>query len=288
MIAPSANAAASSSETTAPKGKVASKIKQRRPQLEYADLPRHWLADNMFATHLVNGLNLLFPRGERFFMRSVNRYLPFVEDVQERADVRGFFAQEGRHAAEHERFFQVLEDQGYEIREFLAWYDKWAGRFEAATPHALSLAGTAAAEHFTALFADAALREGLLDEADPRVRDLLLWHAVEEIEHKAVAYDVLQRVAPSYALRVGGLLLASSQLAFFWYHATRLLMAQDDFDPARQAEEKAQLRASGFLRPKRLLAGIRDYLRRDFHPWQHDNSELAKAYVQRAGLDESN
>jgi hypothetical protein len=267
---------------------VSSKIKPRRPKLEYADLPRHWLGGNMLATHLVNGLNLLFPRGERFFVRSVNRYLPRVTDMQARADVRGFFAQEGRHAAEHERFFKVLEDQGYEIREFLDWYDKWAGRFEAATPHVLSLAGTSAAEHFTALFADAALREGLLDGADPRVRDLLLWHAVEEIEHKAVAYDVLQKVAPSYVVRLAGLLLASTQLAFFWYHATRMLMAQDDFDPARHAEEKAQLRASGFLRPSRLLAGIRDYLRLDFHPWQHDNSELAQAHVRAAGLEATN
>ncbi|MBK7580740.1 MAG: metal-dependent hydrolase [Myxococcales bacterium] len=261
-------------------------IRPRRPKLDYSDLPRHWLAGNRFATQLVNGLNLLFPRGERFFVRSVNHYLPEITDLQQRADVRGFFGQEGRHAAEHERFFEVMERQGYEIREFLQWYGKWTARLESVTPPALNLAATAAAEHFTALFADVVLRQGLLDEADPRMRDLLLWHAVEEIEHKAVAYDVLQVVAPSHALRAAGLLLASTELAFFWFHATRMLLRQDPADGASVEEEREQLRASGFLRPSRLLAGMRDYLRPDFHPWQHDNSELAKAHVRAAGLDE--
>lgn len=256
----------------------------RRPELEYADLPRHWLGGNMFATHMVNGLNLLFPWGERYFVRSVNRYLPHIEDLEQRKDVRAFFGQEGRHANEHERFFGALEAQGFELREYLDWYETWADRLNAVTPPALALAATAAAEHFTASFADAALREGLLDRADPGVRALLLWHAVEEIEHKAVAYDVLQTVAPSYLLRVAGLVLASAELAFFWYHATRMLMRQDDFDPSRHAEEREELRASGFLRPARLWASIKDYLRPDFHPWQRDNGELARAYAQRAGL----
>ncbi len=281
----SATASDSVSQATGPK--AVSKIQPRRPTFDYSSVPRHWLNGNMYATHMVNGLNLLFPWGERFFVRSVKRYLPQVEGTQERADIRGFFGQEGRHAAEHERFFKLLEAQGFEVREFLDWYEKWAGRVEAMSPPALRLAGTSAAEHFTAMFADAALREGLLEDADPAVRDLLLWHAVEEIEHKAVAYDVLQKVAPSYALRVAGLLIASVQLGFYWYHATRMLMEQDNFDPERHEQEKSDMRASGFMNPARLWAGIRDYLRPDFHPWQLDNSELAKAHLRRANLETS-
>src|SRR4051812_23756656 len=60
--------------------------------------PRHWLADNAFATHLSNGVNLLFPAGERFFVRSVRFYQEEIRDPVLSAQVKGFFGQEGRHA----------------------------------------------------------------------------------------------------------------------------------------------------------------------------------------------
>ena len=36
-----------------------------------AEVPRWWLYGNPVMTHMANGLNLLFPPGERFFIRSV-------------------------------------------------------------------------------------------------------------------------------------------------------------------------------------------------------------------------
>ena len=191
-------------------------------------VPRHWFGGNAFATHLVNGVNLLFPAGERFFVRSVNHYLDRVDDPLLRAQIKGFFGQEGRHAREHERVFRLLEEQGYDIERFLGLYERIAyGFIEKHAPHALSLATTAACEHFTALLAEDVLSSDVLDSAHPSMRALLLWHACEEIEHRAVAFDVLRQVNPSYALRIAGLAMATLMLGGFW---TCLLYTSDAAD----------------------------------------------------------
>jgi len=91
------------------------RLEARVPRVAFEDVPRRWFGQSVMGTHICNGVNLLFPAGERFFIRSVRHYLAQIEDEELAADVRGFFAQEGRHAQLHERFFETLRAQGYEI-----------------------------------------------------------------------------------------------------------------------------------------------------------------------------
>src|SRR5690606_41942592 len=52
---------------------------------------------------------------------------------------------------------------------------------------------TCALEHFTAMLAETILEHPeMLEGMDERVLPLWLWHAVEESEHKSVAFDVYQ------------------------------------------------------------------------------------------------
>jgi hypothetical protein len=176
-------------------------IRPRKIPLPFGpEIPRHWFFNSPVATHIVNSLNLLFPHGERLFVKSVKAYIDQIDDPVLLAQVRGFIGQESRHGLEHERFFEVLEGQGFHIQRFLWWFELISGRIvHRLAPKKLSLAATAASEHYTAVLADLALRDRLLsDHAHPVMRDLFLWHAAEEIEHKSVAYDVLQKVDDSY------------------------------------------------------------------------------------------
>jgi uncharacterized protein len=265
--------------------RAAQAIRPRRPELRFdASIPRHWLGGNVLATHVANGINLLFPHGERFFVRSVAHYADRL-GAEELADARGFFGQESRHAAEHERFFRILEQQGYEIASFLDWYERWSTRIERLFPPPIHLATTAACEHFTAILAHAALAEGLVDEAHPDVKALLLWHAAEEIEHKAVAYDVLQKVAPSYGVRIAGLAVASACLGAFWFVASRRLLAQDGVTISEASAALRALRREQRGVERVFLRGIRSYVARDFHPWNHDNRALAVRHL--AALDQN-
>src|SRR5262245_47328566 len=195
--------------------------------VDFRAVPRHWMAGNPTATAVANGVNLLFPHGERFFVRSVKHFLDRIDDPVLRAQVKGFFGQEGRHARAHDRYNDVLRAQGYEVDRFLELYQAISSWLEARLPAKLNLAATAAAEHFTAILAEGAFTQQVFDEIDPTMRQLLAWHAAEEIEHKAVAFDVLQRIDPSYALRVAGLIYATITLTSFWVWGTAMLLRQD-------------------------------------------------------------
>lgn len=262
----------------------------RDPGVDVDGVPRHWFGGNLVATHIANGVNLLFPAGERFFVRSVKHYVDGIDDENLRARVRGFFGQEGRHAKEHDAFNRILESQGYEVDRFLALYERIAYGFieKVATPP-LRLAATAACEHFTAILAENALRMRFLDIADPRMRALLLWHAAEEIEHRDVAFDVLAHVDPRYGMRVAGLAIGAACLASFWAAGTLHLLAQERKEIgvraiAKQWKALRTHRATYASRKPVFVAGIKQYLRRDFHPSQSDIDELSREYLASAGL----
>ncbi|MDC0685008.1 metal-dependent hydrolase [Sorangium atrum] len=267
-----------------------SPLRPRQPPVAFEQgLTRHWLGGQALPTHIANAVNLLFPAGERFFIRSVARYADRVEDPALRAQVRAFFGQEGHHAKAHERFFDLLREQGYEIDRFLRAYERIAydGIERLCSPE-LRLSATAALEHYTAILAEEALQEGTLDLAHPTARALLLWHAAEEIEHKAVAFDVLKAIDPSYRLRMRGFALATSTLAMFWLAALLVLLVQELPRRGEREREKSTERIPPvrrrFIVRRVFLRGAREYVRRDFHPSQNDNLHLARAYLAGIGV----
>lgn len=269
--------------------------KLRTPRVELEDVPKDWFAHSIAVSQVANGVNLLFPAGERFFIRSVRRYLDRVQvsDPDLAAQVRGFFGQEGRHAYAHERFFDTMRAQGYEIDELLASYERFAyGFLEKKAPARLRLAITVALEHFTAILAEDALSGEGLDGAHPAMKQLLTWHAVEELEHKAVAFDVMRAVHPSYALRIAGLFAATAALGGFWIHMTKQLLEQDGMTFREGVAELKEIRKhappGSLTKPiaRRVFwKGIKSYLRPGFHPNDRDHAALIRDSLARLEED---
>jgi uncharacterized protein len=271
-----------SSTKTTKSSTVSSAITPRPFDVDLSDVPRHWMAGHPMPTHIANGVNLLFPVGERFFVRSVKAYLDQIEDPQLRADVRGFFGQEGRHANAHDRFNQVLRDQGFEIDVFLERYERALRALEQKMSPALRLSTTAAVEHYTAIMAEGVFAGGLLDHAALPMKTLLAWHAMEEIEHRSVAFDVLQKINPSYWLRLAGLAVATTTLAGFWVWAAISLLRQDA--ARKTAPPLATAKRPPIIR-RVFLRGIRAYIRPSFHPKDAPLDHLAAEWM-RANLPE--
>ncbi|MCO5248527.1 MAG: metal-dependent hydrolase [Chitinophagales bacterium] len=94
------------------------KLKVRNPNFVYGDVPRHWILDNPYVTHFVNSMHVVFPEGEKFFIRSVRRFLKDVKDPALKANIRAFCGQEGVHAKEHENFWEVMRAQGLKPDSF--------------------------------------------------------------------------------------------------------------------------------------------------------------------------
>ena len=255
----------------------------RDPQVELESVPKHWLAGNAAATAISNGINMLFPAGERFFVRSVKRYLETLPEGELREQGKAFFKQEGKHASAHDDFNDVLRAHGFEVEAFLARYATISRWIEDRVPGKLNLAGTAAAEHFTAILADGAFSKGILDALHPEMQKLLAWHAAEEIEHKAVAFDVLKHVDDSYALRIAGLVYATVMLGAFWAWATTMLVRQERLGLRGFFAQLREMRQRDPVIRRVFVNGIKQYLRRDFHPRDNANDHLAASWFAAHG-----
>ena len=216
--------AATSFEGEATKTKAAPlrrSLRVRAPKLGFEGVPKALDGRGACAaTQIANGVNLLFPAGERFFIRSVRHYHGPHLAEELAVDVQNFFGQEGRHACAHERFFDTLRGQGYDVDgRSLKRYERIAYDFiEPASPPVIRLAVTVALGKTSTAIPRGrrAHRRRRSSFAHPELRRLLEWHAVEELEHKAVAFDVLKEVSPSLAVRVAGMAIAVSVLSGFW------------------------------------------------------------------------
>ena len=158
----------------------ATAILVRKPRLDFSQpIDRFYLGGNPVKTHIFNALNLLFPDGERFFVKSVHDHAKDIADPQLQRDVRAFAGQEGQHAHQHERFFDVLAQQGYSFERLLDRFQKLA-RWSKRVPRSLRLSITAGAEHYTATMAALLLESNMLDESNATMRDLKHCRAREE------------------------------------------------------------------------------------------------------------
>ena len=223
-------------------------------------------------------------------IRSVHRYADRASP-ELASEIRGFAGQEGRHAQAHERFTDVLRKQGVDVEPIVETCERVVrGGLERFAPPQLCLAVTAAAERFTAIVAQDVLGSAGAPFEDPEVRRLMQWHALEELEHKAVAFDVLQAVAPGYLLRAAGMALAAPILGGIWFWTTRHLCAQKGMSLLQLARELASVRDDAERTGKPglkplvtgvFLRGIFDYLRPGFHPMDHDDTELIASTLDR-------
>ncbi len=148
-----------------------------------------------FLTRMFDALSLTFPDGERYFIQSVRLFRDQIQDPDLKQRVADFIRQEAQHGIAHDKMNQVMKDQGMPVDQFIQRLNK-VFKFELKyrSPQ-YNIAMTAAAEHLTALMAETFYGEKeTLQDAHPYVRALFAWHAIEEMEHRDVAFDVMQQV----------------------------------------------------------------------------------------------
>jgi predicted metal-dependent hydrolase len=245
--------------------------------------PRRWWAGDAFGTAWHNALSATFPRGEAFFIEAVKAHRAGADPKLE-AEIRAFVRQEINHTREHVAFNRLAEDAGYDIAKI----DKRVEQLLALTkgrPPIANLMVTMALEHYTAMMAHEFLANpSHFEDSDPEVRAMWRWHAVEEIEHKGVAYDTFEHATRDWApfrrwLRRSVVMLIVTRrfLVNRWIDSMDLL-AQDGITgwKARWGLFKYLTITPGVLR--RIFPAWLSYFRPGFHPWDHDNRALIGKY----------
>jgi predicted metal-dependent hydrolase len=251
--------------------------------LDGTDL-RTWHPEGLHVAHFFNALSVFFPEGERFFIESVRRYRDRVRSPKLAEEVRGFVEQEAMHSREHRRYNEALAAAGLPIERLEAKVKQHLARVRERTTPEDHLAATIALEHFTAIMAHLVLSDDrILQDADPRLAAIWRWHAIEETEHKAVAYDVYEqaigRGRAAYWRRAIVMLITTVD---FWLRVFRCHFALVRADGAA-ADVRGWWKLFRFLwitpgGMRQLVRPWRAYFRRDFHPWQHDNFALVQRW----------
>jgi len=239
----------------------------------------HWLDGDPVATAVMNSLSLTFPDGERLFMDAVRNYKDQLSGKLAK-EAKDFIAQEAIHSREHVMLNKMIDRDKYPVEAIEAEIRERIAFARGRGPVGM-LMSTICLEHFTAMLADMfAQHDDLFKKTDPALRDLWRWHAMEETEHKAVAYDVFLIATKDwpawrrYVRRCVAMLLISY---FFPRNITRFaasMLEADGYTP--EAATKAVKR---FLWKDPAFFGRGwkiwiQWFKPGFHPWDHDNRAL--------------
>lgn len=260
------------------------KVPTRRISFEEAlqDVPRHFAVDgDLILSHLAASLSAVFPDGEEFFVRSVRHFRDQITDPELKRDVAGFIGQEAVHGREHRAFNDRLAELGYPTKRFERMTDRFLRLRERLLSPRSNLAATAALEHFTATLAELVLTDADVRRrmGDPAVRDLFVWHALEEAEHKAVAFDVYRAIGGTERMRIVTMKgIRIGFIVFITLHVIASLLR--DRETYRRGVLWRSWRnfASSSLMDVAIWRKLRMYDRPGFHPDDIDTDELVERW----------
>ncbi len=203
----------------------------RRIPFEFPDdIEPHWKPDEPEWSHMINAASLTMPYLEPFLIDSMREALSQIDDERLREEAKGFMAQEGQHYRQHRRYNELLKSKGYpelaEVeRDMQASYD----RIRKHRSLGFRMGYTAGFETMTLGVTKWLVeqRRDLFQGADPRVASFVLWHMVEETEHKRAAYNLYQAACPGYWMRVLGIFVGPLHLIKYTQRAYKVMLKKD-------------------------------------------------------------
>lgn len=249
------------------------------------DIPKYFAFGNPVATSLFVVFSSIFPPGERFFVNSVRHFRDEIKDESLKNQVKGFIGQESIHGREHERLNNILEALGYNLEIPRRNIQKALQQLEKLTPEQ-QLACTVLMEHFTAYLAIQWLtHQGFNDALDVEKMSVWHWHALEELEHKSVSYDVyvaatkdkkMDRFVAFFSVLV---VLGPAVVGAWLVIAHQAYKESGKNVPMAIKGVNLLFGKNGFITP--LIAKLPEFLRQDFDPSKDDTTQLEVEWRER-------
>jgi predicted metal-dependent hydrolase len=248
------------------------------------DIPKYWFDGDPFKTRLIDAMSAVFPEGEKFFISCVRDFRDQITDPKLAEDVKCFTRQEGQHTMVHNQYNERLKRQGIPVDKIAERQRRIFDKRRAKYSKGFTLALTAASEHVTAIMTHAFFdRRSILEKADPRMRAMYAWHSVEELEHKAVAFDVMRNIAKvGYFKRCAAMLLVTWSFTVYVLLVARLMLQIDGFD--KKERRRMFVRGLWWLYSPRglfppVIGHLLSYYRPGYHPWQSDDIEKYEQWI---------
>jgi uncharacterized protein len=270
-------------------------LEARDVAFDWATLPFHYVPNEPFTTHMLNVLHLLLPAGEEFFVDLFKQALPLIKDDQLRLDVQGFIGQEAMHAQAHTGVQEYFAANDIDVTPFtdqMTWlFAKLLGdrpRWSVRRQRSWLLERVAivsAIEHYTAILGEWILNTPELDAigADPVMLDMLRWHGAEEVEHKAVAFDLMKHLRAGFLRQVRAQLVVTPMMFLMWVRGVRFMYSIDRHVPPgakpRWRDYFIAARRGLMPGPLRFIRVIGAYYLPRFHPSQLGGVEKAVDYL---------
>lgn len=205
-------------------------ITVRQGAFAFADeTPAHWIPHAPELAQMINGASFVMPHLEPFLVATLGEAAKLLKDPAIRREARDFCMQETQHYRTHRRFNDVILAQGYEALAGIEADMAQAYARLLRRPLAERLAYAAGFEAMTLGVTDWLVgnRTRLFRGADPQVTSFILWHMVEETEHKLVAHDVYRAVSPGYWRRAFGVVHGSLDVIRWSRKCYRALLLED-------------------------------------------------------------
>jgi predicted metal-dependent hydrolase len=253
---------------------------------------RWWMGGDPVATAFYNALSATFPKGEAFFVESVRAFRDGAEPKLAQ-EIKAFTTQEVMHSREHVQFNKKAVEAGYDLSKLDQRVDQRLAFIRSKHPIAC-LAATMCLEHFTAILAHELLRDPRhLAQADTESAAMWRWHAIEEIEHKGVAYDTWRHATRDWPrgkrwrVKAKVMLLVTRNFMVDRSAGVLELLRQDGITGAKVWRKMIWF---AFVRPgmmRKILGAWISFFMPRFHPWNHDDRPLiakAEAALQEPGL----
>ena len=276
----------------------------RRMNFNFDTVPEYWMGGNAGLTHFMTALSALFPAGEKFFfffLCAVRYHSMLKNNADLQKEISAFIGQEAMHTHEHVGFNASAQKFGHDVdalerhtdtviqttRKFMAKLAKPIG----ITQEMVDLTTTTALEHFTATIASQLLTNSHIQElmTDDTMKTMWLWHAIEENEHKAVAYDVFKGVfgkgLRAYALRTSSLVISMVILFFIQNYFLWRLLKQDK---QLNLENLRMIYRYAYSPSKGIITGMGKemllYFNPNFHPNDSDTTTLLNTWKAKLGF----
>lgn len=276
----------------------------RRMNFDFNDVPEYWMNGSAGLTHFMTALSALFPAGEKFFIDSVRavRYHPSIKDDEAlQKEISAFIGQEAMHTQEHVNFNASAQKFGHDVEALEKFTDTAIQTAIQAfvkivkpfgmTKEMVDLTATTALEHFTATIASQLLVNKHIQElmTDETMSTMWYWHAIEENEHKAVAFDVYEGVfgkgVKAYALRTSSLVFAMTLIFLIQSSFVLRLLKQDK---KLNLGELSVIYKYAYSPSKGIITGMAKemlaYFKPGFHPNDLDTVGLLKTWKAKLGL----